>query len=350
MAFDKSILGVEENIPKVSFTEYSGLLQCEPKWGKTTFASLYDNCVLLACEPGYKAKKINFRKINQWEDFRDFVSLLEEHRESIGDDIKTIVIDTVDRLYPFCQKYIVKKYNRKKSADSPKAESIGDVPHGKGWTGTDEEFLEQISKVLELGFTFLFVTHSKTKTISPKNGIPYDVYIPTMPDRCSAIVYPLVDFIINGQRTTVIEDGASVAKREIILRGNQMACGGSRVGNISERIVFDTEQEAMDKFRESFKKAITEEISKGNKDVDIDKLEEEQKNQKDVMVAENLLKNRELPNIIKEIKKIMKDKLKSKVIDSAFIINTLSNNGFNTPDEIDNPIIAKKILEEFERT
>lgn len=33
MAFDLSLLGVEENIPKVCFTEYSGLLQASPKWG-----------------------------------------------------------------------------------------------------------------------------------------------------------------------------------------------------------------------------------------------------------------------------------------------------------------------------
>ena len=32
--FDLKLLGVEENVPKVNFTEYTGMLQAPPKWGR----------------------------------------------------------------------------------------------------------------------------------------------------------------------------------------------------------------------------------------------------------------------------------------------------------------------------
>jgi len=349
MGFDLSILGVQENVPKVAFTEYSGLLAGVPKIGKTTIASLYDNCILLACEVGYKAKKLNYKDIKSWEDFKEFASLLEENREEIGEDVKTIAIDTVDRLYPYAQEYTVRKYNRRKNSDMPRAEAIGDIPHGKGWADADKEFLSEIARILNLGFTFLFLTHNKIKTVTPKNGIPYDLYYPTMPERCSAIIYPLVDFIINIQRTAVMENGEMVNKRELLLRGNEMANGGSRVGEINDRIIFDTEEEAVNKFKESFKKAILKEITKNGVDVDVNELEQQQKVEKDTLVKENLVKSVELPNLIREIKKMMKQKLKDKVIDSALTLQILSTFNLSNPDDIQDVETAKKVLEEFHK-
>ncbi len=349
MSFDLSLLGVEENVPKIEFTEYTGLLQAPPKWGKTTFAALYDNCVLLACEPGYKAKRLNFRKIEKWEDFTNFIDLLESHREEVGENVKTLAVDTVDRLYPYCQQYVVRQYNLKKSKDAPKAESIGDIPHGKGWSQADEEFLKQIMRPLSLGFTYLFVTHNQLKTIRPKQGDPYDVYAPTLPDRCAAIIYPLVDFIINGERVVVKIDGEDIKKRAINLRGNEMTEGGSRVGNISEKIIFDTEEEAMDLFRESFKEAIEKEIRKDNADVDIDKLATEQKKQRDERIKETLEKVRELPEVIKDIKQTMKKGLKDKKLDNSIILSVLSKYDVKSPDDISDIETAKNILDDLNK-
>lgn len=316
---------------------------------KTTFATLYDNCILLACEPGYKAKRLNFRKVEKWEDFVNFIDLLESHREEVGDNVKTLVPDTVDRLYPYCQQYTVRQYNLKKSKDAPKAESIGDIPHGKGWSSADEEFLKQIMRPLNLGFTYLFVTHNQLKTIRPKVGDPYDVYVPTLPDRCAAIIYPLVDFIINGERVVVKIDGEDIKKRAINLRGNEMAEGGSRVGSISEKIVFDTEEEAMDLFRESFKEAIEKEVRKDNANVDMDKLAADQKVQREEKVKKTLEKVRELPEMIKEIKSTMKKGLKDKKLDNTKILELLGKYEVKTPDDIANIETAKTILEDLNK-
>ena len=43
----------------------------------------------------------------------------------------------------------------------------------------------------------------------------------------------------------------------------------------------------------------------------------------------------------------MKEKLKTSAIDNDFIIKTLKTYNISSPDEIDNPDTAKKILEEF---
>jgi hypothetical protein len=60
MSFDLNKLGVKQNIPKVSFTEYSGLIQSESKWGKSTLVSLLPKTILVAFEKGFDALVIDY--------------------------------------------------------------------------------------------------------------------------------------------------------------------------------------------------------------------------------------------------------------------------------------------------
>ena len=87
-----------------------------------------------------------------------------------------------------------------------------------------------------------------------------------------------------------------------------------------------------------------EELSKDGVVKDIDELEKSQKKEKDALVKESLVKTVELPNLIKEIKSIMKSKLKSNKIDNAFIVETLKVHEINNPDEIGSIETAKNII------
>jgi hypothetical protein len=53
--------------------------------------------------------------------------------------------------------------------------------------------------------------------------------------------------------------------------------------------------------------------------------------------------------IIKEIKTMIRDKLRAKKIDNAFVMKTLSDNGFNSPDEIEDAETSKIILDIFSK-
>lgn len=277
MAFDLSKLGVKKNIPKVNFMDYTGIFEAPEKFGKTAFASLYPNSILVASETGYMAQVMNVKDVHEWQDFVDFLDELEANREEIGSDVLTIIIDTVDELYPMALPYALAKEGLRDKATYSR---VKDVPFGQGWNIHDEEFKKQIKRIHAMKFTLLYLTHSKVKQIKPKNGEPYDVYVSTMSDRCAQIVYPACDYIIHGERRKVeITKGKHEMRRVLTVKGNDEVVAGNRV-YFDEDIIFDTEEEAMEKFQEKFKDGITRNLQKAGIKTDFDSLAEQQAKEK----------------------------------------------------------------------
>jgi hypothetical protein len=281
MAFDLSKLGVVKNIPKINFLEYTGIIEAQEKWGKTTIAALYPNAVLLAFEIGFKAQVVNAKVIPAWDDLVEFIDLLEENREDIGDSIQTIVFDTAEEAYGIVAPYVVRKQSIK---DKTKYNEIKDIPFGAGYGLVDQEFKRQVKRILSMGFTILYLTHSKVKNIKPKNGEPYDIYVATMPDRCAQIIYPACDYIIRGERRAVEDEhGDKKNVRAMIVKGSDDGVTGNRA-NINVDIEFDTEEEAMEKFQDLFRKSIEANIRKAGIKTDISVLEEQQKKEREAEV------------------------------------------------------------------
>ena len=139
-----SKLGVKKNTPKVSFTEYSGLIRGQSKIGKTQLASLLPNSILVAFEQGYDSHVIDYIDCftNGWDSFVEFVDNLEDNREEIGTGLKLIVIDTAEEAYSACETYMLKKEGIRDGAVYKK---MGDVPHGRGYKDKDDYFKKQIS-------------------------------------------------------------------------------------------------------------------------------------------------------------------------------------------------------------
>jgi hypothetical protein len=292
MGFDLGKLGVKRNIPKVNFLEYTGIFEAPEKFGKTALASLFPKSILLAAEVGYKAQVLDYKNITKWDDFVEFIDLLEENREEIGEDIQTIVIDTIDELHPMAAPYMLKKQSIK---DKTRYLDVKDVPYGQGWNYWDQEFKSQIKRIHNLGFSILYLTHSIVKQVKPKNGEPYDVYKSTMSDRCAAIVYPACDYIIHGERRMIEENGKNVLKRALVVRGNDEAVAGNRV-YFDEDIIFDTEEEAMAKFQEKFLEGIQRNLAKAKVSVDISQLSKQQEVERQERVKEYIETVKETPS------------------------------------------------------
>jgi len=298
MSFDLSILGVTQNIPKVNYLEYTGVFQAPPKFGKTTWASYYPKSILLAVEEGYKAQVVNKRSITTWDDLVDFIDKLEENREAIGDNVQSIIVDTVDKLYPLATPYVLRKQG---ILDKKRYTKVSDIPYGAGYGLIDQEFESQLNRILAMGFTILYLTHSKVKPIRPKDAEPYDVYESTMPDRCARIIYPACDFILHGERRVV--DG--VPKRVLLIRGNEQAVAGSRVA-FEEDIVFDSEEEAMDMFKVYFRKGIEKNLRKAGVTRDIDEIAAEQEQERREKVAE-YIESRNVDAIRSQLAELVKN-------------------------------------------
>lgn len=278
MAYDLSKLGIKQNIPKVNFTDYCGLLISEPKWGKTTIASMYPNAVIVPFEEGYMATVSNVAEnVKTWDDFVSFVNDLEDNRAEIGDSIKTIVFDTVNKAYDKCELFTLKLLSK---LDGKKYVRTRDVPHGAFWSERDRQFTLQVDRLLAMGFMPLFITHSELETITPENGQPYEKYSSTMPDRLEKIINPLVSYIMYGERKKIDDGlGNQISKRALVVNSNDMMTAGSRV-RLDGDILFDTEEEGMAKFQAEFKKMIQEKLTKAGIKEDIDKLSKKQAKEK----------------------------------------------------------------------
>lgn len=338
MSFDLSKLGVTTNVPKVNFTEYSGIVSAPPKFGKTTMASMYPNAILLAFEKGYKAQAVNVRDINDWNDFVEFIDLLEDNRKEIGNSIQTIIIDTVNEAYLMAEPYMCKRESVK---DGKKYKDKKDVPFGQGWNLHDAYFREQIRRIYDLGFSITYITHSQVKTIRPKDGEEYDVYKTTMSDRLEAIVFPECDYILYGERVKVDDgSGNKIMKRQFTTRGTDDLDAGNRV-YLEEDIIFDTEEEAMEKFQRLFRESIEKNLSKAGINKSISELSKEQIKQKEEQVNKVIDEKKFTTENVKLIEQIKNNIANLDAAKMQEIMATYGIKDFQEPSKIKTEALEK---------
>ena len=104
--------------------------------GKTTTASKFPNSLLLAFEKGYNALAgVYAQPINSWSEFRKVLRQLKD--ESVKEKFSTIIIDTLDIAYDYCEKYICANAPRSKEQGGGfGVDSISDIPSRKRlWNG-----------------------------------------------------------------------------------------------------------------------------------------------------------------------------------------------------------------------
>lgn len=341
MSFDLSILGVKRNIPKVDFRDYSGLIQAPAKWGKTTFISKLPKTILVAFESGYDASVIDYVDCSGkdgWQKFIKFIDSLEKNRDVIGNDIKIIGIDTAEESYAACEKYMLKKESIN---DGQKYSRIGDIPHGGGYVRKDDYYREQIKRLYALGFKPVYLTHTEIKTVRPKdkNQEAYDIYVPTIPDRLRKIIFPEVSYIINGTREVI--DGKRT--RMLQLQGTEDCEVGSRL-YIDENIVFETEQEAIEKLEEVFRKTIEKKLREAGINDDIDDLAAQQDKERLDEVARNYTEtsdNEVMTNA--EFKEKIKE-LTANGVTKRQIMTVIEDAGYDSPSDVDDPTVMVEIL------
>lgn len=249
--------------------------------------------------------------IETWDDFIDFVDNLEENRKEIGSQIQTIVFDTVNAGYELITPYVLKFCSRK---DNTVYRDVADMQNAKSstnfWVERDRLFKEQIDRIIAMKFSILFLTHLTVKTIKPKKAEPYDVYSSTMPNRLEALIYPLVDFILTGERRETTDENGNVTKKRVLLtKGNTMATAGNRVF-IEEDIMFDTEDEAMEKYQAAFKESVIKKLNEAGIKEDFDTLSKKQQKEKEEKI-QNIIKEKSVEELYEEFKTIvsgLKDK------------------------------------------
>ena len=169
---------------------YSVFLYGAPKTGKTTIACQFPGALLLAFEKGYATiAGAMVCPINSWSEFKKL--FVEFKDPAVKERYQTIVIDTADIAYSYCEKYICTRESDAKHS----YQNVADIPYGKGYAMAMDEFDECIRKILQLGYGLVIISHDQDKTMKNENGEEYNQIIPTLDKRARLVCERTCDII-----------------------------------------------------------------------------------------------------------------------------------------------------------
>lgn len=169
---------------------YSVFLYGAPKTGKTTIACQFPGALLLAFEKGYATiAGAMVYPVNSWSEFKKL--FVEFKDPAVKERYQTVVIDTADIAYSYCEKYICTRESDAKHS----YQNVADIPYGKGYAMAMDEFDECIRKILQLGYGLVIISHDQDKTMKNENGEEYNQIIPTLDKRARLVCERTCDII-----------------------------------------------------------------------------------------------------------------------------------------------------------
>lgn len=234
-----SLLEIKPHEVSRDLSGYSVLFYGAPKSGKTTIASKFPGALILAFEKGFNTLPgVMVKPLNTWGEFKKV--LVELKDPEVKKIFKTIVIDTCDLAYGYCEKYI---------CDMNDKDSIGEIPYGKGYSLCQTEFDECIRKVLQMNYGLVLISHSQDKTFTDEDGNEYNQIVPTLDKRARLICERTCDII--GYSKPVKVGDKTVTR--LYLRETPRFVAGSRFKYMPDYIDFnyqnlvDAINEAIDK-------------------------------------------------------------------------------------------------------
>lgn len=194
---------------------YSVMLYGDPKSGKTTTASKFPKSLLLAFEKGYAAiPGVKAAPINSWS---EFLKILKQLKDPKAKELyETIVIDTVDIAYDYCEQYICQLHG---------VDNIKEIPYGQGFTLAAKEFDTKLRQIVQMDYGLVLISHAQDKTFTDETGKEYNKIVPTLGNKPRLIATRMCD-IIGYSRT--IQNEAGETKTLLFMRGTPRFEAGSR--------------------------------------------------------------------------------------------------------------------------
>lgn len=193
---------------------YSVMFYGEPKSGKTTTATKFPNHLILGFEKGWNAiPGAMATSINSWADFKKILRQLKQ--PDVQSKFETIIIDTADIAYDYCEKYI---------CNLNSVDTIGKIPFGQGYTMVGKEFDECLRSIVQMNYGLVIISHAADKTFTNESGIEYNQIVPTLGNKPRLICQRMCD-IIGYSRSVETPDGLVT---KLFMRGTPRYVAGSR--------------------------------------------------------------------------------------------------------------------------
>ena len=194
---------------------YSVFFYGDPKSGKTTTATKFPKHLLLAFEKGYNAiPGAMAQPINSWGEFKKVLRQLKN--DEVKQQFETIIIDTADIAYDYCEKYICSNNG---------VDSIGDIGYGKGYTLAGHEFDSALRSIVQMDYGLVIISHPVEKTFTNEQGQEFNQIVPTLGNKPRNIVSRMCD-IIGYSRGVTDQEGNTSTK--LFMRGTPRYVAGSR--------------------------------------------------------------------------------------------------------------------------
>lgn len=212
---DFDLLGIQPHQVSRDMRGYSVFFYGEPKSGKTTTATKFPNHLLLAFEKGYNAiPGAMAQPINSWSEFRKVLRQLKD--PEVQKKFETIIIDTADIAYDYCEKYICANNN---------VDAIGDIGYGKGYTLVGKEYDEALRSIVQMNYGLVLISHAQDKTFTDEAGKEYNQIVPTLGTRPRNIVSRMCDII---GYSRAVQDSEGHTSTKLFMRGTPRYVAGSR--------------------------------------------------------------------------------------------------------------------------
>jgi hypothetical protein len=194
----------------------------QPKSGKSTFASNFEDALFIATESGLKFQTVygGQHTHSDWNDVKDTVRRIctEDH------PFQTIVIDTLDNAFEFCSKHVCKELGISHESDEG---------YGKGWSAVKKEFKTVIDAIANRGYGVVFISHSKQSEREVR-GVKHPYTDNSLTNSAKSYANGLSDFIFYAY---IDDDG----NRLFRTKGNLNINAGDRSGILPEVIPMDYE-------------------------------------------------------------------------------------------------------------
>lgn len=171
--------------------------------------------MLLAFEKGYAAiPGVMALPLESWSDFKRTLRQLKDPRAQ--EMYETIIIDTADIAYDLCTKYVCANNN---------ADTVSDIPYGKGYGMIEKEFDEALRSIVQMNYGLVIISHDTDKVFTDESKQQYNKIVPTLDKRANNICARMCD-IIGYSRAVEDSNGNLVTK--LFMRGTPRYEAGSR--------------------------------------------------------------------------------------------------------------------------
>lgn len=219
----------EKTKPKQFLSDYTILLYGQPKIGKSTFASQFDQALFLDTEHGLNSLETYHVVINDWIDMLEACKQVSEGKHTF----KTIIIDTIDSAIRLASEYVCDKY----STDKRRIDHESDIGSmGKGFHLVSDEIMRVLRKLSGLPYGLILISHAKTSHIIAQ-GKEYDKITPTLSDSIRKQVLGFVDIILYAD--IHFDQEAKAYKRILRSKPSNDYEAGDRTGRLPEYINMD---------------------------------------------------------------------------------------------------------------